>query len=77
MSRVFGLPLLLVALVVGGFLFVRQIQTNGPTSPAVTHVRYRFRAGRARPEVVGGGVANCPIRRPPIVTVVKANPKET
>jgi hypothetical protein len=38
MARVFGLPLILVALVVGGFLVVRQLQTNGPTSPAVTQI---------------------------------------
>ena len=38
MTRVFGLPLILVALVVGGFLVVRQLQTNGPTSPAVTQI---------------------------------------
>jgi hypothetical protein len=38
MARVFGLPLILVALVVSGFLVVRQMQTNGPTSPAVTQI---------------------------------------
>ena len=38
MARVFGLPLMLVALVVAGFLFVRQMQTNGPTSSAVTQI---------------------------------------
>jgi hypothetical protein len=32
-----GLPLILVALVVGGFLVVRQLQTNGP-APAVTQI---------------------------------------
>ena len=36
MARVFGLPLLLAALAVGGYLFLRQIQSDGPTSPAVT-----------------------------------------
>ena len=36
MARVFGLPLLLAALAVGGYLFLRQVQSDGPTSPAVT-----------------------------------------
>lgn len=38
MARVFGLPLLLAALAVGGFLFLRHVQSNGPTSPAVTQM---------------------------------------
>ena len=38
MARVFGLPLVLVSLAVGGFLFVRQMQTDGPTAPAVTQM---------------------------------------
>jgi hypothetical protein len=32
MSRSFGLPLLIVSLAIGGFLFVKQSQTAGPTS---------------------------------------------
>ena len=36
MSRSVGLPLLLVALVIGGYLFVQQAKTTGPTSAAVT-----------------------------------------
>jgi hypothetical protein len=32
MSRSFGLPLLIVSLAIGGFLFVKQSQTVGPTS---------------------------------------------
>jgi hypothetical protein len=35
-SRSIALPLLLVSLAIGGFLFVRQSQTVGPTSPVVT-----------------------------------------
>ena len=38
MTRVFALPLVLAALAVGGYLFVRQVQTNGPTSAAVTQM---------------------------------------
>ena len=36
MSRTLGLPLLLVALLVGGYLFMQQAKTSGPTSAAVT-----------------------------------------
>ena len=32
MSRSFGLPLLILTLAIGGFLFVKQSQTVGPTS---------------------------------------------
>jgi hypothetical protein len=32
MSRSFGFPLLIVSLAIGGFLFVKQSQTVGPTS---------------------------------------------
>jgi hypothetical protein len=36
MSRSFGLPLLLVALLIGGYLFVAQNKSNGPSSAVVT-----------------------------------------
>jgi hypothetical protein len=32
MSRSFGLPVLIISLALGGFLFVKQSQTVGPTS---------------------------------------------
>jgi lipid-binding SYLF domain-containing protein len=32
MTRTLALPLLVISLAVGGFLFVRQAQTSGPTS---------------------------------------------
>lgn len=32
MTRAFALPLLVISLAVGGFLFVRQAHTSGPTS---------------------------------------------
>jgi hypothetical protein len=35
MTRTLGLPLLLVSLVIGAYLFVAQSKTSGPTSPAV------------------------------------------
>jgi hypothetical protein len=37
-SRAFTVPLVLVALAVGGFLFVQQSRTSGPSAPAVTHL---------------------------------------
>jgi hypothetical protein len=36
MSRTLGLPLLLVSLVVGGYLFMAQSKSNGPSSAVVT-----------------------------------------
>jgi hypothetical protein len=33
MSRSLGFPLLIISLAIGGFLFVKQSQTAGPTSP--------------------------------------------
>jgi hypothetical protein len=36
MSRVIGLPALLVALVIGGYLYTKSAQTSGPTSPQVS-----------------------------------------
>jgi hypothetical protein len=36
MTRVIGLPALLVALVIGGYLYTKNAQTNGPTSPQMS-----------------------------------------
>ncbi len=36
MSRTLGLPLLLVTLLIGGYLFMQQSKTSGPTSSVVT-----------------------------------------
>lgn len=36
MTRLIGLPVLLIALVIGGVLFMKDAKTNGPTSPQVT-----------------------------------------
>jgi len=36
MSRTLGLPLFLVSLLIGGYLFTQQAKTSGPTAPAVT-----------------------------------------
>ena len=35
MSRVLGIPSLLVALVIGGYLMTKQMQSSGPSSPPV------------------------------------------
>jgi hypothetical protein len=36
MSRSLGVPMLLVTLLIGGYLFMQQAKTTGPTAPAVT-----------------------------------------
>jgi hypothetical protein len=36
MTRTLGLPLMLVTLLVGGYLFTQQSKSNGPSAPAVT-----------------------------------------
>jgi ABC-type hemin transport system substrate-binding protein len=35
MTRTLGLPLLLVTLLIGGYLFTQQSRSNGPSAPAV------------------------------------------
>ena len=35
MTRLLGIPSLLVALVIGGYLMTKQMQSGGPTSPPV------------------------------------------
>ena len=36
MARTLGLPLMLVTLLIGGYLFMQQSKTSGPTSSVVT-----------------------------------------
>ena len=36
-GRVFALAVLVIPLAVGAYLLAKQLQTNGPTSPVVTH----------------------------------------
>jgi hypothetical protein len=38
MTRFAGLPVLLVALAVGGYLYAQNTKSDGPTSPAVTQM---------------------------------------
>ena len=35
MARIIGLPSLLVVLVIGGYLYTKDVKSNGPTAPAV------------------------------------------
>lgn len=47
MGRVLGLPLLLVALAVGGYVFVQHSRSNGPTAPAITQMETQASAAVA------------------------------
>jgi hypothetical protein len=47
MGRSLAFPLLLIALAVGGFLFVRQAQSVGPESRTATHAETRATAAAA------------------------------
>ena len=44
MARTFGLPLMLVALLVGGYLFTQQSKSSGPSAPAVTQAETQAQA---------------------------------
>ena len=47
MGRTLGLPLLLLTLVVGGYLFVQQSKTDGPKAPTVTQAEAQASAAVA------------------------------
>lgn len=47
MARTFGLSLLLVVLLIGGYLLVQQTNTSGPTAPAVTRAETQAQATAA------------------------------
>ena len=47
MGRTLGLPLMLVSLAIGGFLFVQQTRTEGPTSQVVTQAEAQASAAVA------------------------------
>ncbi len=38
MTRYVGLPMLLVTLAIGGYLYSKDMKSNGPTSPTVTQM---------------------------------------
>jgi ABC-type hemin transport system substrate-binding protein len=44
MTRTLGLPLMLVTLLIGGYLFTQQSKSNGPSAPAVTQAETQAQA---------------------------------
>ena len=56
MSRVLGLPLLLVSLAVGGYLFVVQMRSEGPTASAITQAEAQAEPAVAGANFSGAGV---------------------
>jgi hypothetical protein len=46
-TRSLGLPLLLVTLLIGGYLFVKQADTSGPTAPVITQAETQAAASVA------------------------------
>jgi hypothetical protein len=48
MTRILGLPLLLVTLAIGGYLFVQQSKTEGPASQVVTRAEAQANAAVSR-----------------------------
>jgi hypothetical protein len=55
-SRLLGLPLLLVSLAVGAYLFATQTRSEGPTAPAVTQAEAQAEAAVAGTNVQGADV---------------------
>jgi hypothetical protein len=53
MTRTLGLPLLLVTLAVGGYLFMQQAKTTGPSAPVVTHAETQAQAFTAATNLEG------------------------
>jgi hypothetical protein len=47
MARTLGLPLLLVVLLIGGYLSMRQAGSSGPSSPAVTQAETQAQVATA------------------------------
>jgi len=56
MGRLLGLPLLLVALATGAYLFAAQSRSNGPTAPAVTQAEAQAEAAVAGTNFQGADV---------------------
>lgn len=57
MARYIGLPSLLVALVIGAYLFATDAKKNGPTAPTVTQEINRAQASVAATNFQGAGTA--------------------
>jgi hypothetical protein len=47
MTRSLGLPLLLITVLIGGYLFTKQMGSAGPTAPAVTQAESQAQAAVA------------------------------
>jgi hypothetical protein len=56
-SRTLGLPLLLVTLLIGGYLFTKQMGSTGPTSPVVTQAEAQAQAAGAAMSFQTGDIA--------------------
>jgi hypothetical protein len=56
MSRVLGLPLLLVSLAVGAYLFVAQTRSEGPTASAITQAEAQAESAVAGANFSGAAV---------------------
>lgn len=56
-SRTLGLPLVLLTLLVGGYLFATQARTEGPAAPAVTQAEARAAAAVAGTNFQGADTA--------------------
>jgi hypothetical protein len=52
-----GLPMLLVALALGGYLYAKDAKTNGPTSPAVTQAVAQAQSSVAATNFSGAATA--------------------
>jgi hypothetical protein len=57
MSRTLGLPLMLVTVLVGGYLFTKQMGSTGPTAPAVTQAEAQAVAAAAATTFQAGDTA--------------------
>ena len=56
MSRLLGLPILLVSLAVGGYLFVSQTRSEGPTASAITQAEAQAQSAVAGANFSGAAV---------------------
>jgi hypothetical protein len=57
MTRMLALPSLLVALIVGGYLYSKSLQTNGPASPQVSQAINQANAMQAASDFHGADLA--------------------
>jgi hypothetical protein len=53
----FGLPALLIALAIGGYLYAKDMKSNGPTSPTVTQAIAQAQSSVAAANFAGAATA--------------------